>query len=324
MAKRHKWTNYILPTLGKGLGVGLFCFLLCSCHQEQVSTSDEEEELHDSLALHVAVMPVVDCLPIYYAERMGMFDKAGIRVSLSEYLSQMDCDTALTHGSAEVAYTDLVRVMELQSDTLPLHAVATLEGRMRLVTAHTKRLRNLKQLKERMVALDRLSRADYWSDELMKRTGLDQADIYRPQINDLSLRTSMLTEQLVDAALLPEPWATVAESKGNRCLFTTPKEASVHACLATRDQCMADSTRALQIKTFLTVCDKATDMLNNKVNRDSLRNILVQQYALPPAMADSIRLPRLARSSQPQQSEVETVRLWLLSRERRPARRSPL
>lgn len=300
------------------------CFLLCSCNQKPVSASDEDQEKYDSLALHVAVMPVTDCLPIYYAERMGLFNEAGIRVRLSEYLSQMDCDTALTKGSAEVAYTDMVRVMELQSDTLPLHVVATLEGRMRLVTAHTKRLRDLKQLKERMIALDRLSRADYWSDELMQRTGLDQADIYRPQINDLSLRTSMLTEQLVDAALLPEPWATVAESKGNRCLFTTPKDASVHACLATQGRCLADSTRSQQIKTFLTVFDKATDLLNGNVNRDTLRYILTRQYALPSAIADSIRLPRLARSSAPQQSEVETVRQWLLSRERRPAARSPL
>ena len=62
-----------------------FLFLI-SCQQEQNTLLPEEQAMKDSTALHVAVIPVMDCLPIYYAERMQMFQSEGVDVRLTEWM----------------------------------------------------------------------------------------------------------------------------------------------------------------------------------------------------------------------------------------------
>lgn len=260
-------------------------------------------------------MPVIDCFPLYYAQRMGMFEAEGLDVRLQTYLSQMDCDTALLNRRTEVALTDLPRLLEMQGDSTPLRAIMTTGGRLSLVTAKKARIRTLKHLNERMVALDRLTWADYWSDELMKQAGLEQAAIYRPQINDIRLRTSMLTDQLVDGAMLPEPYATQAEEKGHNRLYTTSDSAISFTCLAISRQLLADKRRVAQVATLLRIYNKAVGQLNRQPNRDTLQAILVQDYQVPAEVADTTWTFTPGRL--PQESEAQTAYKWLRTRERR-------
>lgn len=297
-----------------------FCFFLSfiSCQKEQATESPEDVRKRDSLALHVAVMPVMDCLPIYYAQRMGLFANEGLDIRLDEYLSQMDCDTALTNQRSAVAYTDIARIL-LMPDTV--RALTSLPGRLTLVTAKTKRIRKLKHLQERMVALDRHSTSDYWSDQIMKEAGLEQADIYRAQINDVRLRKTMLTEQLVDAAFLPEPYATEAMMAGNKKLACKLDEDSIpfFNCFAALSKTLKDSLRNKQIKTFLNVYDKVVERLNNNEgNADSIHRILLEEYALSKKSIDTLHIPHFLKSHQPDEGNVNEAARWLLSRERAP------
>ena len=295
-----------------------FLFFFISCQKEQVSDSADENRTRDSLALHVAVMPVMDCLPIYYAQHTGMFEAEDLDVRLEEYLSQMDCDTAIQYQRVEMAYTDILRVLQMKEN---VGVITVMCGKLSLLTAHTKRIRQLKHLNERMIALDRLSTADYWSDKLMSEAGLETTDIYRPQINDLRLRTSMLTEQLVDAALLPEPYATQAAMVGNKRMKSQLEGDSLphFNCLAIQRKHLSDKHRKEQIKRFMAVYDKAVKAINSKdCLQDTIRNILNHQYAMPTAVIDTLKIPPFLQSRKPSENEVSEAIRWLQSRERAP------
>ena len=69
---------------------------MASCNKKQealpyVGSADSA----DSTALNVAVLPTLSCLPVYYAQRMGMFEQAGMSVHLWRYRAQMDVDTSV-------------------------------------------------------------------------------------------------------------------------------------------------------------------------------------------------------------------------------------
>lgn len=288
--------------------------LLTCCTGQQTTISPKDKAKRDSLALRIGVMPTIDCLPIYYASRMNLFEKVGVDVCLVEYLSQMDCDTAVQNNRVHLSYTDIARTLQMPED---IRVVMGMEGRLSLITARTKRIRQLKHLNERMVAIDRLSQTDYWSDELMRLAGLDQAAIYRPQINDVRLRTAMLMEQLVDAALLPEPYATQAQKKGNRRIFEMSDSSLKMACLVMPAKLLRDSVRTKQVELFFAAYDKAVETLNgNDFNRDSLNCILRQQYEMPKDLADSIVLPNFHNAHLPKTADVDKAMLWLQERER--------
>lgn len=312
-----------------------FLSFFSSCHRETADVSPETQLRQDSLALHVAVMPVMDCLPFYYAQRMGLFREAGVDVRLHEYLSQMDCDTALLGGWDEVAYTDIPRTLEMQNDSTALRVIMSMEGKLKLVTARTKRIRTLRHLDEHMIAIDRLSTADYLSDRITAQAGLEQTAVYRPQINNIQLRRTMLMEQLVDAALLPEPYATQARLKGNRILpFAGSGKAadslrnimSDFNGLVVRKELLSDTMRCRQVKLLIQVYNRSIDALNTTPERDTLRSIFSQQYDLPAEVTDSIKLPAFRKAQLCKKENVDAAYSWLMQRERRiyPAARDSL
>lgn len=292
----------------------LTLFMLASCTKQEAMLSSGQTEERDSLAFQVAVLPVMDCLPIFYAHDMGYFDSVGVDVRLLEYRAEMDLDTALARKHAHLGYTSLPRLLMMERAGDTLLPQAALPGRIALLTAHSKRIRNLKQLEERMVGIDRHSAADYWSDQIMVEAGLPQAAIYRPQINDLPLRTSMLTSQLIDAALLPEPYATQAWLQGNRKIFETPDSALPLQCLAMPSLWTCDSLRTAQQKLFVEAYKHAILQLNNAPQQEILRNILKQRYALDHAVIDSLRLPHFAPLAPPNENAWRKTKDWLNDR----------
>jgi len=303
--------------------------MLASCTEQEAMLSPEEQARQDSLALHVAVMPISDCLPIYYAERTGLFDSLGVDVRLMEFMSQMDCDTALMRDHAQLGYTDMPRIILMQGEGAQLRVVMQLQGRLQLVGARTKRLRALKNLKEKMVALSRHSYSDYWSDCIMEKAGLQQNDIYRPQINDVQLRLSMLCEQLIDAALLPEPYGEVARLRGNTLLFTTPDSTSHFPCLVIQKSAINDKHRKAQTLLFIKGYNQAVSQLNALLGEksrnmaasgslDSLHVILKQNFGIPSLMADTIALPHFTPAQAPQKETAQTAERWLRQRGKLP------
>lgn len=68
---------------------------IVSCTQKGTQPTAEELAARDSLALHIAVMPTTDCLPMYLAAECGIADSLGLDIRLHTYLAQMDVDTAI-------------------------------------------------------------------------------------------------------------------------------------------------------------------------------------------------------------------------------------
>lgn len=292
----------------------LILIALASCTKREAMLSSRHSIERDSLALRVAVLPVMDCLPIFYAQRMGYFDSAGVDVRLLEYRAEMDLDTALARRRAHLGYTSLPRLLMMDREGDTLLPLAALPGRLALLTAHSKRIRNLKQLNERMVGIDRHSAADYWSDQLMQEAGLPQSAIYRPQFNDLALRASMLTNQLIDAALLPEPFATQVWLQGNRKIYETPDSAPPLQCLAMPKAWTKDSLRTRQQRQFAEAYNRAARQLNESPQKDSLRNILRQDYGQSDAVIDSLRLPHFPSLAPPDAKARKQAEDWLNDR----------
>ncbi len=288
---------------------------LASCNKREamLSAHGAEGKQDKDTTLSVAVVPELDCLPVYYAKRMGLFDSLGLDVRLLQYAAQADADTALARGRATLGHTSLARIEVMaRKDGDTLAPAAMTSEPLYLITARTKRISKTKQLAGAVVAIDRHSDADLWSDSVAALAGLEATDIYRPQINDLSLRTLMLTEQLVDAAFLPEPWATQARLDGNRQVFATPASWQGFTCFATKQSKQAKA----KVKLFIQAYNEAAKRLNATPEPDTLRAILQEQYGLEPQTADTLvaLLPRLAPAHAPSDSLRATAAKWIVKR----------
>lgn len=259
----------------------------CTLQEAMLSSSEEGTVEEDSTALHIAVIPVMDCLPVYYAERTGLMKEAGLNARLLYHEAQMDVDTTLSLGHADVGWSDLVRGMRLGND---FQAVAQTKGDWALMAVRGKRINKLQQMKERMVAISRLSATDYWCRHIVGKTdALEQEDVYRPQINDVQLRSGMVQNGLLDAAILPEPFASYLAELGCAELFRTPQEGPHFGIFLARN----DSTKREQLQHFLKIYNEAVEKLNENSCPDSTKAILREVYHLPAAYVDTLEIPIL-------------------------------
>jgi NitT/TauT family transport system substrate-binding protein len=284
--------------------------MLASCsHRQEAMQSKADSTGIDTTVLRVAVMPAMNCLPVFYAVRTGLADSLGLEMELLRYQAQMDIDTAIVNGHADIAFTDLIRCAKLGKQGVTITPFASCDEALSLISLKTKRVKQVNQMKEQMIAVSRLSATDYWCDRVLDDTHTSYDDIYRPQVNDVWLRAEMLRQGLIDAAIMGEPFATWMTMLGHKRLFqSSGKQPQLYAWAATT------SATKQQQKTFRKLLDEAILRLGRASEAQLLRDILKQEYALPVEMVDSMALQPLKPVSNIRQSDVEEAETWLKRR----------
>lgn len=213
--------------------------------------------------LRVGVMPTMDCLPIYLLVDSAMYDTTMVKITLKEFSAQMDCDTALIGGSVHGSVTDLLRVENMRKKGVPLKNVTSTDLHWQLIASKKARLNELSQFGDKMVAMTRFSATDYLTDRAIKK-GKPKNPVYKVQINDVGIRHHMMLNNELDAAWMPEPYATSVRMQGNNVVSDTRKDSIELGVVAFRVVALADDVKYKQVEEFLKAYDKAVDEINKK------------------------------------------------------------
>lgn len=291
--------------------------LLAACGQSYEETKRitrqqrREAARKDSVALKVAVMPTLDCLPLYVAEYYQLFDTLRGGVRLKHFMAQMDCDTALERGRVEGSISDLVRAKRMERRGTKIRYVAATNTQWQLVANRNARVRQLKQLDDKMVAMTRFSATDLLTDRVIDSVKLDKDRVFKVQINDLSVRLLMLQNNEMDALWLSEPQATAARMLKHNVVYDTQKENLLLGVLAFREKEMQRQARSLQLKLFVEAYNQACD----SINKHGVRHYkgLIKDYCkLKGNVADSVpdKL-KFGHAQGPREEDIAVVEKWL-------------
>jgi len=239
-------------------------WLLAACADHSAQEAREQARrqfVEDSMALKVAVMPTLDCLPLFVAQQADLFAQQGLDVRLMEYQAQMDQDTAVERGHVEGLATDSVRAEWLRRKGVALQTVGQTSLKWQLISNKTARIKLLVQLDDKMVAMTRYSATDSLAKMAVKKARLIPDRVFRIQVNDVNVRLAMLETGVMDAMLLPEPQATQARLGGHHVLLDTDSLGLHWGILAFTREAMADTMRQRQVETFLKVYRQACDSI---------------------------------------------------------------
>ncbi len=290
---------------------------MASCAKQEAKLSLPETRA-DSTAIQVAVMPTLSCLPIYYCEATGLFDSLQIHVNLQTYNSVKDMDTAVINHHADLAFSDLFSAIRLTQPTQgKYYPVFATKEPISLIAIKGKRIRQAYQMKEKMIAISRLSITDYMCDKMMEKENIKADLIYKPQINDVILRASMISSGLLEGAMLPEPFVSHLQSTNHQALFSSGKYKdfpAISVCLAGPELSEAKDT----LKTFMHVYRLACQRINKKENNKIILKILTDHYQMDLYGNDSIKFPPIDLPIQLSPQHMEEATKWLDQRESLP------
>ena len=265
----------------------------------------------DSAALKVAVLPTMDCLPLYVAKERGFFKAQGVDVRLKRFTAQMDCDTAIERGRVEGVVSDLVRTERMQKNGTPLRYVAATNAYWQLVTRRNARIRELNQLDDKMVGMTRYSATDLLTDAAVDSAKLKTERVFRIQINDVNIRLRMLVGNELDAMLLTEPQAVQARLQKHRVIQDSRSLDLQLGVLAFSEKALENSKRQKQLEAFLKGYNQACDSLTH-YGLKYYRDVAEKYYDVKGAALDSLsKSMTYVHAAAPRQQDVERAKQWL-------------
>lgn len=245
----------------------LFVTLLVSCgksyQEKQKMTKAAQAKLmqEDSLALKLAVVSTLDCLPIYLAADHKMFERQGVDLRLRTYPSQIDCDDDLRKGKVEGMVSDLIRTEKIQKDGIKLNYLSSTNVYWKLITNRKARLTKLEQMGDKTIAMTRFSATDFLTDKALEGVKT-KAQVFKIQINSVNIRLSMLLNNSMDAMWLTEPQAAMAINNGNKAIADSRKMGYSLGVIAFRHDKTMDKRRQDQIAAFVKAYNMACDSIN--------------------------------------------------------------
>ena len=288
----------------------LLAAMIMACSSRHVTESIETATI-DTTALKVAVMPTLDCLPLYVAQDRGLFARDSVDVSLIVYQAHMDCDTALLRGRVDGMMSDLVRTEIIRQQGFPVRYVSSTNLSWQLVTSQLARIKQPAQLYDKMLAMTRFSATALLADKVVSDARLDPDHVFFIQVNDVSVRLSMLETGVMDALLMPEPQATQARLAGCHVLLDTHADDLQLGVMAFSESALQSPRRQAQLDAFVRAYNAACDSINTH-GPDAYRDLITSYCGVKAATVDS--LPphiRYEHASPPRPSDMDVVAHWL-------------
>ena len=290
--------------------------LLAGCGQSYEETKrisrEQRQKLlrEDSAAMKIAVLPTLDCLPLFLAEDHQLFDTV-VDIRLKHFTAQMDIDTALMNNRVEVGVTDLVRAERLMKQKAPIEYLTATNAYWQLVSNRVARITDLKHLDDKMLAMTRYSVTDLLGDLAVDSAKLKTERVFRIQVNDVNVRLKMLENNEMDALLLTEPQAAQARWQKNKVILDSRKLDMQMGAIVVQGEGMDDKSRQKQLKVFIDGYNQACDSINH-YGLAQYKDLIVKYCRAKEAAIDAIPQDmKFNRMSPPREKDIEQARKWL-------------
>lgn len=290
--------------------------LLAGCgqsYEEAKEQSARERAMHqrkDSLALKVGVLPTIDCLPMFIIKERAWIDTAKADVRFRDIESHIAADDALRRGKIEGSVTDIVRAERMKRQGLALTYVASTPLSWQFITNKKARIKELKQLTDKMIAVSRFSATAMLADMAVDSSRLKSEVVFRVQVNNPQIRLKMLLNNEMDAVLLPEPQATVARIAGNPVIMDAKNKDLRMGAIVFTDKAMNDSRRRSQIDAFVKAYNQACDSIN-RYGLESYAGIIKKYMDVDNRTVRSLPKVKFEHAARPREKDITRANSWL-------------
>jgi len=264
--------------------------------------------------LKLALIPVLDTIPIFIAEQNGYFAEQGITVETIPVKSPQERDVLVTTGQVDGVLTDLQSVGLLNKDAPKLKAVYTSRRpfpnapMFRILAGPQTAINAPADLKDVPIGISANTVMEYLTDRMLAGEGLKPEEIAKIEIGQIPVRFEQLMNGNIQAAALPDPLAQGAIAAGAKLIVDDSKypDLSQSVLTFTTDTL---STKPGTVKKFLVAWEKAVNELN--ANPEKYQAVLIEQGRVPKSIQEMYKMPPFPGRGVPTEGEVKDVAAWL-------------
>jgi NitT/TauT family transport system substrate-binding protein len=278
-----------------------------------VPTEAAPEATPEPVTVRLALLPVIDTLPVFVAIQEGYFEANGLIVETIPVASAAERDQLIASGGADGMLNDMVSTIIINKDTPTIVAVALARTatadypQYRILASAQSGITDVEGLKGVEIGISEGSVIAYTTDRLLQAEGLAPEDIKTVAVPRIPDRLQLLGTGELQAANLPDPLSSLAIAGGAVVVV----DDSAHpeygfSVWSFRNEFIAQDPDV--IGAFLTaVMQAAEDINNDKTKWDQL---LTDQALLPQPLMGNYTLPDYPISDVPTEEQFNDVLAW--------------
>jgi len=293
---------------------------LAACAQPKPPTAGPSEPAApepitpETAMLKIAVLPILDTLPMFVAQKEGLFAKHGVGVEFIPVGSAAERDQIIVAGQADGMINDPVSTAlynkeQIQVQTVLNAQVATPQQAMfRILAAPRSNITIANDLKGVEIGVSQGTVIEYITDRLLQAEGLAPEEIKNIAVPKISDRMALLSSGELKAATLPEPLSSLAAQQGAIVVLDDAKHPDYSYSTYTFRKPVIDQNPDA-IRAFLVAIDEAMALIN--ANPDQYSSLLSDQKLVPSPLTGSFKVPTFVSAGVPSQAQWNDVLAWL-------------
>jgi NitT/TauT family transport system substrate-binding protein len=263
----------------------------------------------DPTTVSITALPIEPTALAFYAKERGFFSREGIDAKITVINAPQQAPAAVLSGTAAFSSFSVSGLAALKSRGAPVRLVAA--GALytpkapttALVSAKGKRFRRAGDLVGKTIAIDAPNTpAHIGLKRWLKRNGVEAGDVHFVEMGAFPPMLGPLSRGRIDAAVMPEPFLTLALQRGATRIAPIFDAVCAQDCLATVWMARRDVDPDLAAR-FRKAIQAAAAWANHEENEAASGAILAKYSKLDPALIAKVTRTRFATRLTPESAQ---------------------
>ncbi len=271
----------------------------------------------EPVTLKLALLPVLDTLPVHVAAQEGFFEEQGISLEIIPVSSAPERDSIVTAGEADGMLNEVVSTLFYNKDQVQVQIVRTARAAtseapiFRILAAADSGINNVESLKGVEIGISQGTIIEYLTDRLLEAEGFTADEIATIAVPKIPDRLALLGSGEMKAAMLPDPASSLALAGGASVIIDDTSHPEFgFSVLSFRKQTIDAHPEA--IKGFLAAIEQAVE----KINADPAQysDLMAEQGLVPPPLMGTYQVNPFPTAGVPSQAQWDDAVDWAMTK----------
>lgn len=268
----------------------------------------------ETITLKIAVLPIIDTLPMYVAQQEGLFARHNVNVEFVPVASAPERDQLLAAGQADGAVNETLAVMLFNRETIQMQAVryalrpAPGYGHFFIIASGQSGITSVDGLKGVEIGVSQGTVIEYVTERLLQAEGFTADEIKTIAVPKIPDRMSLLASGELKAGVMPDPLASLVVAQGGVIVADDSTHPEYGFSVISFRKAVIDENPEA-VKGFLAAIEEATSALN--ADPAKYKNVLSEQNLVPPPLLETYQTPPFPSAGVPTVEEWNDALNWL-------------
>jgi NitT/TauT family transport system substrate-binding protein len=267
----------------------------------------------EAVTLKIAVLPIIDTLPLYVAQGQGLFTKHGVDVELVPVASAPERVQLEASGQVDGSINEILSVMQFNKESVQMQSVryalrpAEGYGHFFILASGQSGITTPDGLKNVEIGVSQGTVIEYVTERLLQNAGLNADEIKTIPVPKLPDRMSLLASGELAAGTLPDPFGALAIQSGAVIVMDDSAHPEYGFSVYSFRKSVID-THPEAIQGFLAAIDEAIALVN--ADPTQYTSILSDNKIVPEPLLGTYKVPPFPAAGVPTEAEWNDALSW--------------